>query len=83
MKLSLEFLEHCSAETGFQVAVLEKVTRMGEIAGHIASHPTLGEVPVLMRNVAPNLTTLVPQAWDVIVGDLATSGIVLCTRIPV
>ena len=33
MNLSLEFLDRCSAETGFQVAALEKVVRIGEIAG--------------------------------------------------
>lgn len=36
MNLSIEFLERCSAETGFQMAALEKVTRIGEMAGNIA-----------------------------------------------
>jgi len=47
MNLSLEFLERCSAETGFQVSALEKVTRIGEMAGNIARDPMLGEVLAL------------------------------------
>ena len=65
MKLSLEFLEHCSAETGFQVVVLEKVTRMGEIAGHIARHPTLGEVLALKGGTALNLCLGAPTRLSV------------------
>ena len=55
MNLSLEFLERCSAETGFQVAALEKVVRIGEIAGNIARHPMLGEVLALKGGTALNL----------------------------
>ncbi len=65
MKLSLEFLERCSAETGFQVAALEKVTRMGEIAGHIARHPTLGEVLALKGGTALNLCLGAPTRLSV------------------
>ena len=33
MTPSLEFLERCSAETGYQLSSLEKVVRLGEMAG--------------------------------------------------
>lgn len=33
MSLSLEFLERSASETGFQVSALEKVARLGELAG--------------------------------------------------
>jgi len=55
MNLSLEFLDRCSAETGFQVVALEKVVRIGEIAGNIARHPMLGEVLALKGGTALNL----------------------------
>ena len=55
MNISLEFLDRCSAETGFQVAALDKVTRMGEIAGNIARDPALGEVLALKGGTALNL----------------------------
>jgi len=42
MNLSLEYIERCSAETGFQAASLEKVARLGELAADIARHPFLG-----------------------------------------
>lgn len=55
MNLSLEFLQRCSAETGFQSAVLEKVARIGEIAGNIARDPTLADALVLKGGTALNL----------------------------
>lgn len=36
MSPSLEYLERCAAETGFQVTPLEKVVRLGEMAADLA-----------------------------------------------
>ena len=55
MNLSLEFLERCSAESGYQVSPLEKVVRLGEIAADIVRHPFLGEALVLKGGSALNL----------------------------
>jgi predicted nucleotidyltransferase component of viral defense system len=55
MNPSLEFLERCSAETGYQVSSLEKVVRLGEMAGDIARHPFLGEALALKGGSALNL----------------------------
>jgi len=55
MNLSLEFLERCSAESGYQVSSLEKVVRLGEIAADIVRHPFLGEALVLKGGSALNL----------------------------
>ena len=43
MNPNLEFLERCSAEAGYQMPSLEKVVRLGEMAGDIARHPFLGK----------------------------------------
>jgi predicted nucleotidyltransferase component of viral defense system len=55
MNLSLEYIERCSAETGFQVASLEKVARLGELAADIARHPFLGGRLALKGGTALNL----------------------------
>lgn len=55
MKLSLEYLERCSTETGFQVTALEKVVRLGELAADIARHPLLGDALALKGGTALNL----------------------------
>jgi predicted nucleotidyltransferase component of viral defense system len=55
MNPSLEFLERCSAETGYQISALEKVVRLGEMAGDIARHPLLGEALTLKGGSALNL----------------------------
>jgi predicted nucleotidyltransferase component of viral defense system len=55
MSPSLEYLERCSAETGYQVSPLEKVVRLGELAGDIARHPFLGEALALKGGTALNL----------------------------
>jgi predicted nucleotidyltransferase component of viral defense system len=55
MSPSLEFLERCSAETGFAVATLEKVVRLGELAADIGRHPLLGKVLALKGGTALNL----------------------------
>jgi len=39
MSVSLEYLTRCSVETGYRVEPLEKVVRLGELAGDIARHP--------------------------------------------
>ena len=36
MNVSLEYLERCSAQTGYPVTPLEKVVRLGEMAGDVA-----------------------------------------------
>jgi len=55
MNVSLEYLDRCAAETGFQIDSLEKVTRLGEMASDIARHPFLGDVLVLKGGTALNL----------------------------
>jgi predicted nucleotidyltransferase component of viral defense system len=55
MNPSLQFLEYCASETGFVVATLEKVVRLGELAGDIGRHPFLREVLVLKGGTALNL----------------------------
>jgi len=55
MRPSLEFLERSSAQTGFQIAALEKVVRLGEMAGDIARHPLLGGILALKGGTALNL----------------------------
>lgn len=47
MSVSFQYLERCSAETGFQVDPLEKVVRLGELAANVARHPFLGKVLAL------------------------------------
>ena len=41
MSVSPDFLERCAEETGFLPATLEKVIRLGELAGDIGRHPFL------------------------------------------
>lgn len=55
MSVSLEYLGRCSAETGFSVMTLEKVTRLGELAAAIAVHPLLGNALALKGGTAFNL----------------------------
>lgn len=55
MSVSLQYLERCAGETGYQVATLEKVTRLGEIAAEIAKHPLLGTALALKGGTALNL----------------------------
>ena len=40
----LEYLQRCSAQAGYSAPLLEKVVRLGEIAGDVARHPFLGRV---------------------------------------
>ncbi len=55
MSVSLQYLEHCAAETGYAVATLEKVTRLGEIAAEIARDQLLGTALALKGGTALNL----------------------------
>lgn len=47
MGVSREFVERCSAQTGFDAATLEKVSRLGEIAAEVVRHPVLREALVM------------------------------------
>lgn len=55
MSPSLEYLERCAAETGFALTTLEKVARLGELAGYVGRHAFLKEVLVLKGGTALNL----------------------------
>lgn len=55
MNVSLEYLERCSAETGFQSSVLEKVICLGTLAAEVTRHPFLGKVLALKGGTALNL----------------------------
>ncbi len=55
MSVSREFLERGAADTGFPAAGLEKVVRLGELAGNVGRHPVLGEKLVLKGGTALNL----------------------------
>lgn len=65
MPASLEYLERCAAETGYQVAALEKVTRLGEIAGEIGRHPALRSSLALKGGTAINLCSGPPTRMSV------------------
>lgn len=56
MSPSLEYLERCSTVTGYQVAPLEKVVRLGELAADVARHPFLRVVLALKGGTALNLS---------------------------
>jgi hypothetical protein len=55
MSVSLKYLTHCSAKTGYRVVPLEKIVRLGELAGDLARHPFLGNVLALKGGTALNL----------------------------
>lgn len=55
MKISPEFLDRCAAETGFLPATLERVIRLGEIAGDIGRDPFLSSALALKGGTALNL----------------------------
>jgi predicted nucleotidyltransferase component of viral defense system len=55
MNPSREYLQACSIQTGYQIAPLEKVVRLGEMAGDIARHPFLGKVLALKGGTVLNL----------------------------
>jgi len=55
MSPSLEYLQRCAADSGFAVATLEKVVRLGEFASDVGRHAFLKEVLVLKGGTALNL----------------------------
>jgi hypothetical protein len=55
MSVSLQFLQRCAAETGYRPGALEKVIRLGELAGDMGRHPFLGTVLALKGGTALNL----------------------------
>lgn len=65
MSVSLQYLERCSAQTGYAVPLLEKVVRLGEMAGDIASHPFLESVLALKGGTALNLCFGPPKRLSV------------------
>lgn len=65
MNPSREYLQNCSIQTGYQIAPLEKVVRLGEMAGHITRHPFLGKVLALKGGTVPNLCFGPPKRLSV------------------
>lgn len=65
MTVSLEYLERCSAQTGYLVSPLEKIVRLGEMAGDVARHPFLGRVLALKGGTALNLCFGPPKRLSV------------------
>ena len=55
MSVSADYLLRCSVETGFPAATLERVVRLGELAGDVARHPVLGEALALKGGTPLNL----------------------------
>ena len=65
MSPSLEYLERCAAETGFQVTPLEKVVRLGVMAADVARHPFFGSVLALKGGTTLNLCFEAPLRLSV------------------
>ena len=65
MNVSLQYLQRCSAQTGYPVPPLEKVVRLGEMAGDVARHPFLGSVLALKGGTALNLCFCPPKRLSV------------------
>jgi len=65
MSASLDYLERCAAETGFPVATLEKVARLGELADDMGRHALLRQVLVLKGGTALNLGYGAPSRLSV------------------
>ena len=55
MSVSREYLARCSAATGYDASSLEKVIRLGELAGDITKHGLLGESLALKGGTALQL----------------------------
>ena len=55
MSVSREYLSSCAAESGYGESSLEKVIRLGELAGDIAKHGLLGECLALKGGTALQL----------------------------
>jgi len=65
MKISLEYLERCASDSGFQIGPLEKVARLGELVSHIARHAVLSKSLVLKGGTALNLCFGPPKRLSV------------------
>ena len=65
MTVSLDYLERCAADTGFQIGPLEKVTRLGELALHLFRHAVLGKSLVLKGGTALNFCFGQPKRLSV------------------
>ena len=65
MNPSREYLQACSIQTGYQVTPLEKVVRLGEMAGDITRHPFLGKVLILKGGTVLNLCFGSPKRLSV------------------
>ena len=65
MNVSLEYLQRCAAQTGYQAGPLEKVIRLGDMAGDVARHPLLGSVLALKGGTAFNLCFGPPKRLSV------------------
>ncbi len=65
MSVSLQFLQRCAAETGYRPDALEKVIRLGELAGDVGRHPFLGAVLALKGGTALNLCFGTPNRLSV------------------
>ncbi|MEJ2111774.1 MAG: nucleotidyl transferase AbiEii/AbiGii toxin family protein [Acidobacteriota bacterium] len=62
---SLEYLQRCAADTGYQISPLEKVVRLVEMASDISRHPYLGEALALKGGTALNLCYGTPRRLSV------------------
>ena len=60
-----EHLEQCARDTGFGVAMLEKIVRLGELAADVFRHPLLQRVLVLKGGTVLNLCLGSPQRLSV------------------
>lgn len=65
MSVSRTFLERVAAGTGYQIGALEKVIRLGELAGDIGRHALLGTVLTLKGGTALNLCFGAPARLSV------------------
>jgi hypothetical protein len=65
MRVSQQYLERCAEESGFQVGTLEKVIRLGELAGDVTRHGLLGRVLLLKGGTPLNLCFGAPARLSV------------------
>jgi predicted nucleotidyltransferase component of viral defense system len=68
MSRSRAWFESAARQTGYRADTLEKVVRLGELAGEVARHPFLGSVLTLKGGTALNLCFGAPRRLSV---DLA------------
>jgi predicted nucleotidyltransferase component of viral defense system len=65
MNRSRAWFESVARDTGYRVETLEKVTRLGELAAEVGSHPLLGRVLALKGGTALNLAFGPPSRLSV------------------